>query len=278
MRRPLLSVITTSRNRAELLRKALESVLRQEYPAIEQVVVDAASTDNTAEMLKSYEGKYRAKGYSFKWVSERDSGQGEGMNKGLRMATGEFVTILNSDDFFEPGAVGHLMGVFQEHPEIDIVYGRVGIVHETGERQESSYPYRRFTLHDVLFGGYQIPQPGCIFRKKMVGQVGGFDESLHHVAEHDLFIRFLKAGATTHFLDEVVETMLEHSGRKTLDNYGNTLRETRMVTFRHGGKRFSRYYLLYLKEKYFGGLFRFLERRAPVVHRALKSVFNRTTA
>src|SRR5581483_3321101 len=144
-----ITVLTTSRNRRELLRQTLASVLAQEWPRIEQVVVDANSSDGTRELLKEYEARYAAKGGILRWISEPDSGQAEAMNKGLRMATGDFFVLLNDDDVLEPGALPKFMQVFAEHPDVDFVYGdNYAYYADTGERK--LVRYESYSLDDML--------------------------------------------------------------------------------------------------------------------------------
>lgn len=274
---PLLTIITTSLNRVQLLEKTLRSVLEQDYPNIEHIIIDGGSTDGTVDLLKKYEKKYTKKGYTLRWISEKDSGQAEAMNKGLRLVKGEFISILNSDDYFEKGAVKKLMNVFTESSDVDIVYGNTGIIFEDETKKKKLVSYKTFDLKDILYKGYQIPQPGCIFRKSLIDKVGGFDENLHHVAEHELFLRFLKAGAKTHHINTLVETILEHKGRKTIKDYKKSWEETKKVNFRHGGKYFSRFYILYLKNRYFNSFFKVIEKISPNLYLLIKKIFYKIT-
>jgi glycosyltransferase involved in cell wall biosynthesis len=271
--KPLITIITTSLNRRDLLKKTLDSVLAQGYSAIEQLVIDAASQDGTVELLTEYELKFNNKGYKFHWLSEKDSGQGEAMNKGLRMASGEFITILNSDDILKEEAVGKFMSYLILDPTIDFIYGSVGVLNEQGERLPHGYPYRLFSLKDMVRDGYQIGQPACIFKKTLLKKAGYFDETLNHVTEYDLFTRFVRSGAKYDYIDEIFQCILEHPGRKTLVGYKNSWRETKKVNFRNGGGYFSRFYLLYLKNVYFNGAFNFLKNKLPPFYSWLKKIF-----
>ncbi|MBA4380647.1 MAG: glycosyltransferase, partial [Anaerolinea sp.] len=108
---PLVSIVTPSYNQAQFLEATLRSVLEQDYPNIEYLVVDGASTDGSLEIIRRYADQLAW------WVSEKDSGQSEAVNKGLQRARGEIVGWLNSDDVYLPGAVSAAAAAFQSHPE-----------------------------------------------------------------------------------------------------------------------------------------------------------------
>ncbi len=266
-----ISIITTSLNRRNLLKKTLESVLEQSCENVEQVVLDGASTDGTAELLKSFEGHFKKRGYRFSWISEKDSGQSEAMNKGLKKAMGDFIMILNSDDYLEPASLSGFMEELARRPEIDLIYGNHGQIFENGTYRVISH--KLYNLHDVVSRGYQIPQSAAIFRRALLDKTGGFNTSLRHVAEHDLFVRMMKSGVRVFYLPRILQTTLEHSGRKTVTSGASAWEETKRVNFSHGAGYFSRFYFLYVKEVYFGGFFRFLAKKAPWLHRALKRLF-----
>lgn len=270
---PLLTIITTSLNRRDLLKKTLDSVLDQNYPSVEQLVIDAGSQDGTVELLKEYEKKFQDKYYQFRWLSEKDSGQGEAMNKGLRMAGGEFVTILNSDDILKNGSVEKFMERLIENPALDFIYGSVGVIDEQRKELPNRYCYRFFSLADCVRRGYQIPQSACVFKKSLIKKAGYFDETLNHVTEYDLFVRFIRSGAQYDYIDEIFQYILEHPGRKTLVGYKNSWRETLAVNLRNGGSHFSRFYCLYLKNVYFNGVFNFLRKKSPFFYCWLKKIF-----
>lgn len=276
MNQPTLTIITTSLNRRALLQKTLDSVLRQSYPAIEQLVIDAVSQDGTVELLQEYESRFRRRGMQFRWFSELDSGQGEAMNKGLRRATGEFVMILNSDDFLNNDVLATFMTVLEQDPTIDFIYGNHDTLYEDGRR--FTVVHHLYSLRDILRNAYQIPQSSAIFRHSFIDRVGGFDESLRHVAEHELFVRLVKAGARLQYLPVVLQVTLEHAGRKTTVHAARSWRETKEVNFRHGGGYFSRFYVLYLKNVYFNWLFEAIRGISPRVYGELRKLFNRITS
>lgn len=156
----LVSVITPSFNQARYLEQTIRSVLGQGYPRIEYIVVDGASTDGSVEIIKKNADKLAW------WVSERDSGQAEAINKGLGRATGEIAAWLNSDDYYLPGAVSSAVRVFEENPDVVLVYGDMLAVDENGD-PFNTLRYKQLTLQDLLC--FQIiGQPAVFFSARGV--------------------------------------------------------------------------------------------------------------
>ena len=123
----LVSIITPSYNQAAYLEQTILSVLNQDHPRIEYIVVDGASTDGSVEIIKKYESKLAY------WVSEKDRGQADAINKGFARATGEIIAWLNSDDYYLPGAVNAAVKVFEERSDVVLVYGNMLAVDEHGK-------------------------------------------------------------------------------------------------------------------------------------------------
>ncbi len=142
-----VSIVTATYNSARTLGDTMKSVLKQTYPDIEYIVVDGSSTDNTKDVIRQYEPQFSGR---LKWVSEKDGGIYDAMNKGIRMATGDIVGILNSDDYFTGDDVIERMVVNFDAPNIDAVYGDIHFIHD-GEpdkivRYYSSKPFRPMWL------------------------------------------------------------------------------------------------------------------------------------
>src|ERR1700729_2746740 len=119
--RPRISIVTPSFNQGPFIEEALRSVKEQNYPAIEDIVVDGASKDGTMEIVKGYAG---TPGWEhLRWISEPDDGQTDALNKGFRMANGEIVGWLNSDDRYRPGCFASVVRGFAGQDETDVLYG-----------------------------------------------------------------------------------------------------------------------------------------------------------
>ena len=192
--RPLVTIVTPSFNQGRFIRETIESVLAQSYPEIEYLVMDGGSTDETLAVLRSYGGRLA-------WVSERDRGQADAINKGWRRTRGAIVAFLNSDDLYLPGAVEHAVEYLTGHPEVGAVYGEGYHVDEQGKVIERypSEPFDMARLEETCF----ICQPTVFLRRELVERVGYLDESLRYCMDYDLWIRAARVapfGFTPHYL------------------------------------------------------------------------------
>ena len=177
----LVSIITPSYNQAQYLEQTLRSVLEQDYPRIEYIVIDGASTDGSVDIIEKYGDRLAF------WVSEKDTGQAEAINKGLARAAGEIVAWLNSDDFYFPGAVAAAVKAFESHPEAGLVYGDTVAVDEKGDAIH--YPkYAQWNLEDLLTFNI-IGQPAVFMRRDVLLKAGYLDPSFHFLLDHQLWIR-----------------------------------------------------------------------------------------
>ncbi len=180
---PTVSIVTPSFNQGRFIRETIESVLSQDYPAIEYMVIDGGSTDETVSILKSY-------GNRIFWISEPDSGQSDAINKGWKRATGEILTWLNSDDVYLPGAIAKAADYLQRHPNVGVVYGDA--FHISGEGtflgRFPSEPFSKDRLKETCF----IAQPAAFVRRRVLEHVGVVRESLRYCMDYDLWIRISK--------------------------------------------------------------------------------------
>ena len=182
----LVSIITPSYNQSAYLEQTIQSVLTQDYPQIEYLVVDGASTDGSLEIIKRYEDKLAW------WVSEKDKGQADAINKGFARASGEIIAWLNSDDYYLPGTVQSAVKSFEENPDVVLVYGNMLAVDKHG-RTFNTLKYKQLTLEDLLC--FQIiGQPAVFMRRSVLQKVGGLDSSFHFLLDHLLWIQIAHHG------------------------------------------------------------------------------------
>ncbi len=184
---PLVSIVTPSYNQAKFIGRTIESILNQDYPNIQYIVMDGKSTDNTVQILKQY-------GKKITWKSEKDSGQSEAINKGIRMAKGEIVAFLNSDDTYEPGAISKVVKFFNDNPSTKWVYGKCKIVNENDvEIRKPITLYknlllRNFSYNKILAENF-ISQPATFWRRELHDEFGYFDENDHWCMDYEFWLR-----------------------------------------------------------------------------------------
>ena len=177
---PLVSIITPSYNQARFLEATLRSVLDQDYPNIEYLVVDGASSDGSEEIIRRYAGRLAW------WVSEKDAGQSEAINKGLRRARGEFIGWLNSDDIYLPGAVSAAVTVFRSHPEAGLIYGDALAIDADG-KPFNLMRARQYTVSELMAFKI-ICQPAAFMRRSVLEAVGYLNPSYHLLMDNLLWM------------------------------------------------------------------------------------------
>lgn len=177
----LVSIITPSCNQARYLEQTIRSVLGQDYPCIEYIVIDGASADGSVELIQKYEDRLAY------WVSEKDRGQADAINKGLARATGDIIAWLNSDDFYFPGAVASAVKAFEAHPDAGLVYGDTVAVDENGEFIH--FPKSAQWKPEDLLTFHILGQPAVFMRRDVLSNAGFLDPSFHFLLDHHLWIR-----------------------------------------------------------------------------------------
>ena len=186
----LVSIITPSYNQASYLEQTILSVLDQDYPRIEYLVIDGASTDDSAGIIRKYADQLTY------WVSEKDNGQADAINKGFARATGELIAWLNSDDYYLTGAVSSAVKIFEENPDAVLVYGDMLAVDEHG-KTFNTLKYKQLTLKDLLC--FQIiGQPAVFMRRSALEKTFGLDPALHFLLDHFLWIQIAQHGKILH--------------------------------------------------------------------------------
>lgn len=182
---PLVSVITPSYNQGEFIRETIDSVLEQDYSNIEYIVMDGGSTDETVDILKEY-------GEKIVWCSEKDEGQADAVNKGLKIARGKIIGWLNSDDTYCDGAIERVVSFFNTHPKVDMVYGEGYYIDKEGNVTDRylTERYDKKRLAETCI----ICQPSAFFRREFVETVGGLDKNLQLCMDYDLWMKMAQQG------------------------------------------------------------------------------------
>jgi len=238
----IFSIVTPSYNQGAFLAETIESVISQAGDfSIDYTIVDGGSTDSSVEIIKHYEtmllrGEWPVKCHevTYRWVSERDNGQTDALDKGFSLATGEIFAWLNSDDTYLPGAFQTAVDNFRNHPDTGLMYGNADYVDSSGA-VISSYRTEEFDLIRLASANI-ICQPAAFFRRNAFEAVGGLDETLDFVMDYDLWLRIGKRFPCRH-IQQMLATYRLHETSKTISSdslYLNS-EESLAVTIRHFG-------------------------------------------
>lgn len=218
---PLVSIVTPSYNQGQFLEAAIQSVLDQDYPNIEYLVIDGGSQDQSVAILNRYTDRLAY------WVSEPDRGQAHAINKGLQRARGSILGWLNSDDVLLPGAVQRAVELMAAHPEIDAIYGRLERIDEQGRPVPTPVlPKDRVDFGaSTAIGECVVNQPGTFWRRAIMEKTGYLDESLHYAMDYEYWVRMLLAGARFYHLAEPLASFRLSPGSKTVGSTATAAEE-----------------------------------------------------
>lgn len=220
---PLISIVTPNYNQGEFIEETIRSVLLQGYPKLQYIIIDGGSTDNSVEIIKKYEP------YLAYWISEKDHGQSDAINKGLKLCTGDYLAWMNADDCYLPNA---LQKIFLEKKGslYDFIYGNTFC----GQNLETKFFRERqgtekFKLENLLlaFRGekYVIPSQSVFVSKNLVKKVGFLEENLYYCMDMDWFMRMSLEKPKALRIDEPFCFYRTHSNAKTCINQNNGNRE-----------------------------------------------------
>jgi len=201
------SIVTPSFNQAPFIERTLHSVSRQGIASLEHMVVDGGSADDTVSILRRFAGPIR-------WVSEKDGGQTDAINKGIRATSGDVIGWLNSDDVYYDGTLAAVAAYFDAHPEIDIVYGDADHIGVDDEFLET-YPTERWNLERLKETCY-LCQPAVFFRRRVVERFGPLDERLHYCMDYEYWLRLGLGGLRFGYLERKLSGSRMYGSNKTL--------------------------------------------------------------
>src|SRR3972149_1609071 len=182
---PTVSIITPSYNQVQFIEETIQSVLAQDYARIEYIIVDGGSTDGSVEIIQKYAGQLAW------WISEKDQGHADALNKGFAHASGEIMAWLNSDDTYYPGAVSEAVAYLQAHPEVGMVYGDADLTDNSG-RVIGRFASRPTDYKRLLRGSVHIPQATTFFRAALWRQIGPLDLSLFFAFDYNFWVQMAK--------------------------------------------------------------------------------------
>jgi glycosyltransferase involved in cell wall biosynthesis len=197
-------------NQGAYIARAIESVLSQEAPPLELIIMDAGSTDQTLDVIKSV----ARRDARLRWYSERDRGQAHAVNKAWARARGEVVGWLNSDDIYYPEAFAAVLDAFAKHPLADVIYGE-GDHLDDQERFVNRHPTEAFHPRRLL-ESVIMPQPSVFLRREIIERAGGLDESLHYCLDYEYWIRLAGLGVRFQYIPRVLSGTRMHGSAKTV--------------------------------------------------------------
>jgi glycosyltransferase involved in cell wall biosynthesis len=226
---PLISIVTPSFNQASFIEEALNSVQCQSYKRHEHLVIDGMSVDGTVDLLRNV--ATRKTEQRIFWISERDSGQSEAVNKGFREAQGEIIGWLNSDDRYRFDCFQHVVRAFEDYPDVDVIYGDYAIVDGDGRilkvRREIEFSAFILYYHRVLY----IPTTSTFFRRRVFEDGNWLDEKLHYAMDLEFFIRLSERGYQFRHIPEVLAEFRIHPKSKTCSAPDKQSEEHRQVVY-----------------------------------------------
>lgn len=214
-----VSIITPSYNQGQFIEETLLSVKNQDYPNIEHIVIDGGSIDNTIGILRKYEGTY-----NLIWISEPDYGQTHAINKGLKMAKGEILAWLNSDDLYLTYTISTVVSSYKKYPEYDFFFGDGQIISPEGNIlltiKEPDFDY------GILFyGGNPFGQPSTFFTKRMVERIGYLDETLNWSMDYEYWLRAAQSGIKFKQTPKVLSLFRVHYSSKSQKSHPLIMRQ-----------------------------------------------------
>jgi glycosyltransferase involved in cell wall biosynthesis len=227
---PKITIITPSFNQGKFIERTIKSVLDQDYPNLEYLVMDGGSSDETIDILKKYEPRLT-------WISEKDKGQADAINKGIKMSTGDIVAYLNSDDIYEPYTLREVAQYFTQHAGTMWLTGKCRIIDkEDREARGMITHYKNFLLrhysYNMLLVTNPISQPATFWRRSAINEFGLFNVNEHLVMDYDYWLRIGKKYPLA-VLNKYLASFRVYASSKTSSSFLTTFRREMMLARKH---------------------------------------------
>ena len=195
---PLLSIVTVCYNSRKTITATIDSLLNQTYTNFEYIIIDGASTDGTIDLIRSYESAFHEKSISFKWISEKDTGIYEAMNKGINQAKGKLVALLNSDDWYCSDTLENILKAYQANPDIGVFHGVVKFWKDNF--CHTLYGASDFFMEKGIFPHHST----CFIKKSVYNSIGLYDTRYPIASDYDMMLRIKKAGVGFLLIEKVL--------------------------------------------------------------------------
>ena len=230
-----ISIITTNYNTSKYLERTILSVLNQKGNfELEYIITDGGSTDRSLEIIKKYRDR-------IKYMSEKDKGQSNGINKGLKMATGDIVAFLNSDDLYTEGALEKVTKYFRDNPKCMWLTGYCQIIDEDNDvikeyiTKYKIQKLKKFSIDQLLIENC-ISQPSTFWKREVIEEIGYIDENLHYSMDQDYWAR-IALKYKLHLIPEYLAQFRFTSNTKTGSSIEKTLSESRKIAEKYTKKK-----------------------------------------
>ena len=229
--RPRISIVTPSYNQAQFIRASLESVASQAVPSVEHIIYDGLSKDGTPDVVRSFIAENQAAHIHF--ISEKDSGQSDALNKGFRAATGEIIGWLNSDDLYLPGCFQTVLDFFDRHPEVDVLYGDYDFIDTDGNltqiRREISFSRLVLYYNHILY----VPTTASFFRRRIFDEGHLLDTDFHFSMDKEFYLRLDRAGYKFQHISRRLAQFRFHDASKSTVNPTASRADEKKALLRH---------------------------------------------
>ena len=228
----LVSIVTPSFNQGQFLERTIQSVLNQDYPQIQYIIIDGGSTDNSLEIIRRYQSRVDC------WVSEPDRGQTDAINKGFAEAKGEILSWINSDDTYHQGAASQAVEFLKNNPKFSGVYADADFIDEN-DCTIGKFPAAQTDYPKLRRGYVHIPQQAFFFRKSFWDQVSPLDVSFNFAMDYDLWVRLARMAPLKYLPGKTWADFRLHSDSKTILSDVECWPEMLRVHYREGGSWFA---------------------------------------
>lgn len=246
-----ITVVTPSYNQGQFIESTILSVIEQNYPNLEYFICDGGSNDQTVDIIKKYENKIDW------WCSEKDKGQTDAINKGMRRATGDIVCWINSDDVLLPGALFQVAEFYKNHPECEFANGITLEIDKKGVIQK--FTYILMSKFFMRHGCYNISQQGMFWKRSLFDKIGYLDETFHAMMDAEFLIRVYEANLKVMLINKPLGAIRVYAETKTSMGWEIWTNDEETIRKRYNGayscNRHSFFFLLFVLDKLIRGCY-----------------------